>query len=73
LMKPGLWLQMITTKPPSEDQIEVAIRAFEHVLPERERGIVEPLPTPVVLAGDAVKDDGTGSGQTPLERPSGAA
>jgi uncharacterized protein YqhQ len=82
LMKPGLWLQMITTKPPSEDQIEVAIRAFEHVLPERERGIVEPLPTPVVLAGDAVKDDGTGSGQTPLardrakgraSRPSGAA
>jgi uncharacterized protein YqhQ len=33
LMKPGLWLQMITTKPPTEDQIEVAIRSFEAVVP----------------------------------------
>ena len=33
LMKPGLWLQMITTKPPTTDQIEVAIRAFEAVVP----------------------------------------
>ena len=33
LMKPGLWLQMITTKPPTDDQIEVAIRAFEAVVP----------------------------------------
>ena len=36
LMKPGLWLQKITTKPPSEDQIEVAIRAFEAVVPTAE-------------------------------------
>ncbi|MDQ3537554.1 MAG: DUF1385 domain-containing protein [Actinomycetota bacterium] len=33
LMKPGLWLQMITTKPPTPDQVEVAIRAFEAVVP----------------------------------------
>ncbi len=33
LMRPGLWLQMITTKPPTRDQIEVAIRAFEAVVP----------------------------------------
>jgi uncharacterized protein YqhQ len=33
LMKPGLWLQMITTKPPTEDQVEVAIRSFEAVVP----------------------------------------
>jgi uncharacterized protein YqhQ len=33
MMKPGLWLQMITTKPPSDDQIEVAIRSFEAVVP----------------------------------------
>jgi hypothetical protein len=32
-MKPGLWLQMITTKPPTPDQVEVAIRAFEAVVP----------------------------------------
>jgi uncharacterized protein YqhQ len=50
IMKPGLWLQMLTTKPPSHDQIEVAIRALEHVLPEAERSKVTPLPSPVVLA-----------------------
>ncbi len=49
IMKPGLWLQMLTTKPPSHDQIEVAIRALEHVLPEAERSKVVPLPSPVVL------------------------
>jgi uncharacterized protein YqhQ len=32
LMTPGLWLQKITTKPPSEDQIEVAIASFNEVL-----------------------------------------
>src|SRR5918996_2416083 len=31
LMAPGLWLQKITTKPPSRDQIGVAIAAFEEV------------------------------------------
>ncbi len=48
VMKPGLWLQMLTTKPPSDDQIEVAIRALEHVLPEAERSRVGPLPSAVV-------------------------
>jgi uncharacterized protein YqhQ len=33
LMKPGLWLQLITTRQPTSDQIEVAIRAFEAVVP----------------------------------------
>ena len=31
LMAPGLWLQKITTKPPSRGQIEVAIASFEEV------------------------------------------
>jgi uncharacterized protein YqhQ len=31
LMAPGLWLQKITTKPPSGDQIEVAIASFRKV------------------------------------------
>jgi uncharacterized protein YqhQ len=31
LMAPGLWLQKITTKPPTPDQIEVAIAAFRKV------------------------------------------
>ena len=48
LMKPGLWLQKITTRPPTDDQIEVAIRAFEAVLPEEERGKIPSLPSPTV-------------------------
>ena len=50
LMRPGLWLQRITTKPPTDDQVEVAIRAFEAVVPAdvmATRTIVE-LPSPVV-------------------------
>ncbi|HEX6207350.1 MAG TPA: DUF1385 domain-containing protein [Actinomycetota bacterium] len=51
LMAPGLWLQKITTKPPSEDQIEIAIASFEEVL-RRERDVGEapaaegPVPIP---------------------------
>ncbi|MEG6585181.1 DUF1385 domain-containing protein [Dendrosporobacter sp. 1207_IL3150] len=33
-MAPGLWLQHLTTREPSDDQIEVAIRALEEVRPE---------------------------------------
>ena len=36
LMKPGLWLQYMTTREPSDDQIEVAVRALEAVRPEEE-------------------------------------
>ena len=36
VMKPGLWLQYMTTREPSDDQIEVAIRALESVRPESE-------------------------------------
>jgi uncharacterized protein YqhQ len=50
LMRPGLWLQMLTTKPPDGEQIEVAIRALQHVLPEAERAAVPPLPSAVVTA-----------------------
>ena len=32
IMTPGLWLQKVTTKPPTDDQIEIAIAAFEEVL-----------------------------------------
>jgi uncharacterized protein YqhQ len=34
LMQPGLWLQLITTKQPDHSQLEVAIRAFEAVVPD---------------------------------------
>ncbi len=53
LMKPGLWLQKITTRPPTDDQIEVAIRAFEQVLPEEERQKIPALPSPVVPRDEA--------------------
>jgi len=33
---PGLWLQKLTTRQPSDDQVEVAIRAFEEVRPVEE-------------------------------------
>jgi uncharacterized protein YqhQ len=36
LLAPGLWLQRLTTRQPSLDQIEVSIRALEEVL-DRER------------------------------------
>jgi uncharacterized protein YqhQ len=32
LTTPGLWLQRITTKPPSDDQAAVAIHALEHAM-----------------------------------------
>jgi uncharacterized protein YqhQ len=40
LLAPGLWLQRLTTRKPSLDQIEVSIRALEEVL-EREGGIMK--------------------------------
>ena len=57
LMKPGLWLQKITTRPPTDDQIEVAIRAFEAVLPEEERRKVAPLPSAIVRREDFDEPD----------------
>jgi len=34
LVLPGVWLQVFTTREPSDDQLEVAIKALERVLPE---------------------------------------
>jgi uncharacterized protein YqhQ len=62
LMKPGLWLQMLTTKPPSRDMIEVAIRALEQVLPPAERARVAPLPAPLVAGPGAAVEDLAGPG-----------
>jgi len=39
LMKPGLWLQKITTKPPDHSQIEVAIASFTEVLKREEQAV----------------------------------
>ncbi|HUH06632.1 MAG TPA: DUF1385 domain-containing protein [Egibacteraceae bacterium] len=83
LMKPGLWLQMVTTKPPSQDQIEVAIRAFEAVVPARTlAGRNDPtLPSGVVwgpdeatehlgladVTGAVISDNGRDGGRGELE------
>jgi uncharacterized protein YqhQ len=70
LMKPGLWLQMITTKPPTTDQIEVAIRAFEAVVPDEHLdGRVAPgLPSRVVTGPTTEPAESPG----PLEPTEGA-
>ena len=54
LMRPGIWLQMITTKPPTDDQVEVAIRAFEAVVPSSDLGnrTTSSLPSAVVWGPD---------------------
>ncbi len=44
VLTPGLWLQAITTRQPTPDQVEVAIVAMGHVL--RSEGVVG-APTPV--------------------------
>jgi uncharacterized protein YqhQ len=56
IMKPGLWLQLITTKPPDADQIEVAIRSFEAVVPAESRTgrVPTTLDSPVLLAHDSL-------------------
>jgi uncharacterized protein YqhQ len=65
LMKPGLWLQMITTKPPTHDQIEVAIRSFQAVLPEDERDKVSGLSSPIITGDSLEYLDGGSDGSTP--------
>ncbi|HWI55149.1 MAG TPA: DUF1385 domain-containing protein [Desulfobacteria bacterium] len=39
LIAPGLWLQRLTTREPDDSQIEVAIKALEAVLPEKDQKI----------------------------------
>lgn len=56
MMRPGLWLQMITTKEPSADQIEVAVRAFEAVVPPEhlDGRVPDGLPSTVVDASGQI-------------------
>jgi uncharacterized protein YqhQ len=37
LLAPGLWLQSLTTREPSLDQVEVSINALKHALASEER------------------------------------
>ena len=52
LMAPGLWLQKITTKPPTTDQIEIAVASFTEVLRVETEGVAEPSVPPVVPVAD---------------------
>ena len=61
-MKPGLWLQYMTTREPSDDQIEVAIRALEAVRPE------EPAP-----AGENTASPSEGEEREELARETAGA
>ena len=46
LLSPGLMLQRITTQPPSEDQIEVAVAALQAVLAKENETPAEAAPEP---------------------------
>jgi uncharacterized protein YqhQ len=35
-IRPGLWLQYLTTRPPDDEMVEVAIESLKAVLPEKE-------------------------------------
>lgn len=56
-IKPGLWLQYLTTRPPEDDMVAVAIESLKAVLPEEEiapgtadyRHAAAPQPKPVEL------------------------
>lgn len=43
LVRPGLWLQLITTREPHDDQIEVAIRALEEAKPIEEAVVTKSM------------------------------
>ncbi|MGI9017442.1 MAG: DUF1385 domain-containing protein [Euzebya sp.] len=63
---PGLWLQRITTKEPDDQQVEVAIRAFQAVVPSSDlSGRIVDLPSPVVWGAD------TATEQVGLPKPAG--
>jgi uncharacterized protein YqhQ len=47
LMKPGLWLQSLTTSEPDDQQLEVGLEALKHVLAEEKDP--EAIPHPVIL------------------------
>ncbi|HEV8681210.1 MAG TPA: DUF1385 domain-containing protein [Actinomycetota bacterium] len=72
LMAPGLWLQKITTQPPSLTQIEVAIASFNEVLRrEREVGAGGPAASPAPPVAEAAAEPAAGPIEP--ERPDGPA
>ncbi len=71
LMAPGLWLQKITTQAPDHGQLEVAIRAFEAVVPDDalgDRVVQDTLPSTIVRPAvpDPALDDLEDPGDEPV-------
>ncbi|MEE8599690.1 DUF1385 domain-containing protein [Euzebya tangerina] len=57
LAVPGLWLQKITTKEPDDEMVEVAIRAFEAVVPSGDLdGRTTDLPSPIEWGADTAAE-----------------
>ena len=83
LMKPGIWLQHITTKPSEPEMVEVAIRAFEAVAPAEQTAgrLPDDLPSAIVWGPDDRRDAAQGAGVgersltvgDPAEEPTGGA
>ncbi len=65
LMRPGIWLQHITTREPDTGQIQVAIASFDEVL--RREDVTGSIPDPVPAAGPDERSPSPGS----LHPPSG--
>jgi uncharacterized protein YqhQ len=77
LMKPGLWLQHITTKPSEPGMVEVAVRAFQAVVPEQQLTgrLPASLPSTVVWGPDDRQADRAVDGGLPhaADEPAGGA
>ncbi|MBW3605251.1 MAG: DUF1385 domain-containing protein [Actinobacteria bacterium] len=73
LMKPGIWLQYITTRPSDPQMVEVAIRAFEAVAPpgQLDGRVPASLPSTIVWGPDDFADARTTA--DPAEEPAGGA
>ncbi|WP_370327761.1 DUF1385 domain-containing protein [Euzebya sp.] len=57
LAVPGLWLQKITTAEPDDEMVEVAIRAFEAVVPSGDlSGRTVDLPSPIEWGPDTTTE-----------------
>jgi uncharacterized protein YqhQ len=67
LMKPGIWLQYITTRPSDPQMVEVAIRAFEAVAPadQLQGRVPSALPSPVAWGPDDLADSAADTAQEP--------
>ncbi|HEY7875654.1 MAG TPA: DUF1385 domain-containing protein [Actinomycetota bacterium] len=65
-MLPGLALQKITTKPPTLDQIEVAIAAMQAVAPEEHGGTGDAIATTSDVATAAAEPDAGEAPESPV-------